>query len=304
MSDARMGSAIVILVGCLWGTYWFPLRQINEASPIGSWATVSALLAACLLLVPWVIRSHRRIRSVGPATLLVTAAGGGSFVLYSNGLLYGQVAVVILLFYLTPIWSTLIGRLWFGWPITPGRVAAIALGFLGIALVMGPSNGGIPLPSGVGDWMALMSGLVWAISSTGIRTQPGLRAVECNFVFCLGGLITALILAVLLDGIGLPSVASGSLIGVVGWSFLLGGVWWALALTAFLWSTQRMEPARVGILLMGEVLVGMLSAVLVAGEPMGGWMALGAVMVVTAAVIETWPREATAETGLQTPVSR
>lgn len=300
MKEARLGSVIVVLVGCLWGTYWLPLRQISEAAPIGSWATVSALLAACLLLVPWAIPSFRRIRSVGPGTLLVTAAGGGSFVLYSNGLLYGHVAVVILLFYLTPIWSTLIGRLWFGWPITPWRVAAIVLGFLGIALVMGPSNGGIPLPGGIGDWMALMSGVVWAISSTGIRTQPGLRAVECNFVFCIGGLVTSLVLALLLEGMRLPPIASGDPVGVTLWSLLLGGVWWSLALTAFLWSTQRMEPARVGILLMGEVVVGMLSAVVLAGEPMGSWMVLGAVMVVTAAVIETWPRQVTADTGLQT----
>ena len=47
---------------------------------------------------------------------------------------------------------------------------------------------------------------------------------------------------------------------------------------------------------MGEVVVGMLSAVLVAGEPLGVWMALGAVMVMAAAVIETWPREVTAHT--------
>ncbi|PAU80536.1 EamA family transporter [Halovibrio salipaludis] len=292
MKEDRLGSVVVVLVGCLWGTYWFPLRQINEAAPLGSWSTACALFFAFVLLAPWVIVSLRRIRSVGLGTLMVTGAGGGAFVLYSNALLYGQVAVVILLFYLTPIWSTLIGRLWFGWPITPWRVAAIALGFLGIALVMGPSNGGVPLPSGIGDWMALISGLLWAISSTGIRTQPGLNAVECNFVFCLGGLATALLLAICLDGMIVPAVSTRDLAGVVVWSLFLGGLWWALALTAFLWSTQRMEPARVGILLMGEVVVGMVSAVLVAGEHLGGWMALGAVMVVTAAVIETWPREA------------
>ncbi|MFO7787574.1 MAG: DMT family transporter [Halospina sp.] len=301
MKEARLGSVVVVLVGCLWGTYWFPLRQINEAAPLGSWATVCALFFACALLAPWVIPSRHRIRRTGLGTLMVTGAGGGAFVLYSNGLLYGQVAVVILLFYLTPIWSTLIGRLWFGWPITPWRVGAIVLGFVGIALVMGPSNGGIPLPSGIGDWMALMSGLVWAISSTGIRTQPGLNAVECNFVFCLGGLITALLLALVLDGVAMPGISLGNLGGVVAWALFLGGVWWALALTAFLWSTQRMEPARVGILLMGEVVVGMVSAVLLAGEHLGGWMVLGAIMVVTAAVIETWPREATAHTAAACP---
>lgn len=301
MNEARLGGIIVALVGCLWGMYWFPLRQINEIVPLGSWATVCALFAACVLLSPWVIRSRQRIRSAGLGTLMATGAGGGSFVLYSNGLLYGQVAVVILLFYLTPIWSTLIGRVCFGWPITPWRLGAIALGLLGIALVMGPSNGGIPMPKGVGDWMALLSGIVWAISSTGIRTQPGLNAVESNFVFCAGGLVTAVLLALVLDGTAVPDVSPGDLVGVAAGSLVLGGLWWAVALTAFLWSAQRMEPARVGILLMGEVVVGMVSAVLLAGEHLGTWMGVGAVMVLAAAVIETWPREATAHTATETP---
>jgi drug/metabolite transporter (DMT)-like permease len=54
-----------------------------------------------------------------------------------------------------------------------------------------------------------------------------------------------------------------------------------------MWAATRIEPARIGILLMSEVIVGAISAALFAGEPFSRLMALGGALVVAAAMIET-----------------
>ena len=56
-----------------------------------------------------------------------------SIALYSEGLLRGTVARVLLSFYLTPVWSTLFERLLLGEPITGRRIVTILLGLVGIA---------------------------------------------------------------------------------------------------------------------------------------------------------------------------
>lgn len=279
---------VVVTVGALWGLYWLPLRRLDAVATAGPWATLAVVALACALLAPFAWTGRARLRGAGRQALASLALGGAAFVLYSNGLLYGQVAVVILLFYLTPIWSTLIARFWLGWPVSWWRYAAIGCGLVGIGLVLRGAHGGLPLPRALGDWLGLASGLLWSIASTGIRVHSRTRPAETNFVFCAGAAVAALVLVLALGGEP-PRVPPPGHVAALGWTLLIGGLWWAGSLTAFMWATQRLEPARVGILLMSEVLVGAISAALLAAEPFGPLLATGAVLVIAAGVLETMP---------------
>ena len=292
MNTGSLGSLAVVVIGALWGLYWMPLRGLEATLPAGPWLTLAVLLVACVLLAPAAWRGRARLRGARNRALASVALGGASFALYSDGLLYGQVAVVILMFYLTPIWSTLIARFWLGWPVSWWRYAAIVCGLVGIALVLRGSHGGLPLPRGLGDWLGLASGLFWAIASTGIHVHSRTRPGETNFVFCLGGAAMALLLALVLGTGPLPAAEPAAWARGAGWALLIGGFWWALSLTLFMWATQALEPARVGILLMSEVLVGAVSAALFADEPFGLLVAAGAVLVIAAGVLETVPLRA------------
>ena len=61
-------------------------------------------------------------------------------------------------------------------------------------------------------------------------------------------------------------------------------------MAALMWATARLEPARVGILLMAEVLVSAASAAILAGEHLGPLELTGGAMVVLAGVLEVWPQ--------------
>lgn len=283
-----LASLTVVSVGALWGIYWAPLRQLDAASGAGPWATLAAVLIGGLCLAPFGWAGRARLRMANKRALASVALGGASFVLYSNGLLYGQVAVVILLFYLTPIWSTLIARFWLGWPVSWWRYAAIGCGLAGIALVLRGSHGGLPLPQTLGDFLGLASGLLWAIASTGIHVHVRTRPAETNFVFLAGAIAMAAVLTLVL-GTGPPRLAAADVAPALFWTLMIGGVWWGFSLVGFMWATREMEPARVGILLMSEVIVGALSAALFAGEGFGLLMGLGTLLVVVAGFLETLP---------------
>lgn len=279
-------SLAAVMAGALWGIYWIPLRRVEALGAEGPWATLLAALCGLIALAPFAWFLRARLRAVGHKAMISTMLGGAAFVLYSNALLYGHVAAVILLFYLTPIWSVLIGRFWFGWSIRWWRYLAIALGLFGIGLVLS-GTGGIPFPRSLGDWLGLASGMLWSLSSTGIHTQDHSGPVEGNTIFLLGAVATALLflpLAPLLPAPALPDLPE-----LAGWILALGVVWWAGSLVAIVWAAQRLEPARVGILFMSEVVVGALSAALFADEPFGPAVAVGAALVIAAGVLETLP---------------
>ncbi|SHF45529.1 Permease of the drug/metabolite transporter (DMT) superfamily [Modicisalibacter ilicicola DSM 19980] len=282
-----LATLIVIGTGALWGFYWLPVRRLEELALPGAWGTLAIVTAAALFLAPLAIRRRRRLASADPLALASFALGGAAFVLYSVGLVYGRVAIVILLFFLTPVWSTLIGRYVMGWHTPRLRVVAIVVGLAGLAVMLG-SDGDMPLPRGSGEWLALISGLLWSVATTGIRTKSNPGPGEAAFVFALGACAGALALAPLLDPWP-DEIATDSLGKFIGWTVAAGGLWWGVSMAGLMWATARLEPARVGLLLMTEVLVGTLSAALLAGEYLGRLEILGGALVLAAGLLEVWP---------------
>lgn len=291
---AAATNLLVAGAAALWGLYWLPVRALAEWAP-GAWGTVVVVAVAALLLAPAGIACRRQLRRAGGGALAATALGGASFALYSLALVEGRVAAVILLFYLTPVWSTLIGRLWLGWPTARLRYVALGLGLAGLLLVLG-ADGEAPLPQSAADWLGLLSGVLWSFATTGIRTRSHLRADAAAFVFTLGGLATALVLTPLLAAApAAPAAPPGP--AAWAWVGLAAGLWWGLSLMVLLWAATRIEPARLGILQMSEVVVGIVSAALLAGEAVGLATALGGGLIVAAAVLEVWPVRARPEPG-------
>lgn len=282
-----LANLIVIGTGALWGFYWLPVRRLAELALPGGWGTLAIVAAATVLLAPAALTRRRGLTGADPLAVASVALGGAAFMLYSVGFAYGRVAIVILLFYLTPVWSTLIGRYVMGWPTPRLRPAAIVVGIAGLAMMLG-AGGGLPVPRGAGEWLALISGMLWSVATTGIRTKPNLGVAEATFVFALGALAGALLLAPLLEPWP-PGIAVDSLVPTIGWTLAAGGLWWGLSVASLIWATARLEPARVGILLMTEVLVGALSAAMLAGESLRALELAGGALVLCAGLLEIWP---------------
>lgn len=284
---AILATMIVISTGALWGFYWLPVRRVASLELPGAWGTLVVVASATVLLMPLAIRRRKSLASARPLAVASVALGGAGFMFYSVGFAHGRVAIVILLFYLTPVWSTLIGRVVLGWKTTRLRIAAIVVGITGLAIMLG-ADGELPIPRNLGEMLGLISGVLWSIATTGMRRQSDLGPGEAAFVFALGACVAALLLAPFLEP--WPSrLPSENLAEILMWAIATGGIWWALSMTSLLWAAPRLEPARVGILLMSEVLVGVVSAAILAGEHLGYLEILGGSLVLLAGVLEIWP---------------
>ena len=284
MTDTTRASLIVAATGIFWGLYWLPVRALDAGGLPGAWGTVLITAVAALLLSPLAFRARGTLRGASPAAIASIAIGGAAFAIYSVGLLYGRVALVILLYFLTPVWSTLLGRALFGWPITRTRTAALVSGLAGLGLMLG-ADGGWPLPRSAGEWMALGAGMLWSVGTTGMRTRSTLEPAPSAFVFALGACLSALALAPFLSNA--PSLPTPAALAT---AFAGGALWWGLSIAALMWATIRLEPARAGILLMSEVLVGALSAALLAGETLAPLEIAGGALVLLAGLLELRPQ--------------
>ncbi|WP_298839300.1 DMT family transporter [uncultured Roseobacter sp.] len=285
--NALTASLLVVSSGILWGFYWLPVRSLETMGLSGAWGTAAITLCAVLVMLVFTLLRGSRLRTRSYAGIFWVGLGGASFALYSIGFVYGRVAIIILLFFLTPVWSTLIGRVVLGWHTPLMRVLAIVAGLAGLGVMLG-AGGEAPVPRNIGEWMALVSGIMWSVATTGMRVQTDLEPAEATFVFVVGAFCAALPIAFLLDPLP-TAIPFRDAASVAGLALLTGALWWSLFVVGLMWATVRLEPARAGILFMSEVLVGAASAAVIAGEYLSALEVTGGVLVLLAGVLEIQP---------------
>ena len=94
--------------GAVWGLFWIPLRAIEDAGLQSLWINTVYFLVPTICLLPIIILRWKNFK-LGGIQLQVTAmVSGGALLLYASSILYTDVVRAILLFYLTPVWGTVL----------------------------------------------------------------------------------------------------------------------------------------------------------------------------------------------------
>ena len=282
----------ILSTNLLWGTYWIPLRQMTAAGGGESAATLWGYLVAGVLMIPVFSVRWRSIVAMPFVAFVGVIVLAVCLALYSESLNRGQVARVLLLFYLTPIWSMVFARFLLGEPISTVRGIAIVLGLAGAATILGLETG-VPLPRDLAEWMGLVAGILWGLAATLFNLSQR-RAPDGTTEFQQMALLLAIVpvtifLATLIPGKATDAVAFPTPEGsVVYWAFAFAVFWVIPVIWLTLYGASRIDPARVGIFLLLDVAVGAATASILAGEPFGAPEGVGAVLIISAAFLEGW----------------
>ena len=276
-------SALVALSALVWGCWWIPLREIDAYGLKGDWTSVAVLAIAALCLTPFILGRLGRLLRAGA---MVWGAGlffGAMFSTYQHGLITADVVRVTLLFYLAPVWGTLLGMVFLGTRFSLQRMVVIVLGFAGAAVVL-DFDGGIPSPRGLGEWMGLASGIAFAIGATFAHKVVGDYELEKVWLSLAFGALLSTVFALANPAFPTPSAdqvfaAAPFAFGVV--VVILIPITWIMV-----WGAQRLDPGRIALLLMLEVVAASVTSALLAGEPYGIEKLIGTTMILTAGAVE------------------
>ena len=285
MHPRLTGPEIAIAVsGALWGLYWIPLRYLDARGVDAVWTTLGLFVAGLALLAPILLRHPPARAAFTPRMAATGLLTGGSFVLYSISIVLTDVVTAILLFYLSPVWATVLGRLLLAERFTGARLAALALGLGGLWVVLGGGSG-VPLPRNPGDWCALIAGVTWAFGTLRVHQDTAVPAVAHVTSLFIGG--TAVVVTVALlpvtDAPAPPVTVPAAAIVLAVAVISLVSAW------GILWGARLVSPGRAGLLLMMEVVTGLASAAALAGEPFGAAQLAGSMLIMAAALAEVLP---------------
>ncbi|MEL7116473.1 MAG: DMT family transporter [Pseudomonadota bacterium] len=283
--STRQASFAVLIAAVIWGLYWVPLRYLEGQGLSGARSVILLNLPAALGAAAWALAAWRVERAHLAHSVQVGIAAGLGLGLFSLAVLETSVIRATLLFYLLPVWATILGFVFLGERAGLARWIAIAMGLAGLALLLVGSDG---VAFNFGDFLALLSGMAWAVSGALLKRRGSvpvgtMLAVQFTFICLL-----ALTLAPYLSP--QPSFGATPLVQLLpialGAAFL--GILPAMLMIA--WASQFLFPGRVGLLLMAEVAVAVITASLFLPDEVLAPLQWGAVvLIVGAALVELIP---------------
>ena len=263
--------------------FWIPLRALEDAGLHGLWVTVVYFLVPTLCLLPVGIWRWKHFQAGGFQLQVTAMVSGGALLLYSTSIVYTEVVRAMLLFYLTPIWGTILARIFLGDVITPLRIFTILIAIAGMLTIFGLGVQ-FPMPKNIGDWMGIGSGILWAVAMVRIRMDQNISALDMSLGFFLWSLIFSFLAAMVLAPSYIPSVAETlptmPLLLIFMALLILPGTY------ASLWGPKFLSPGLVGLLFMTEIVVGSISVAFLAGEPFGVREITGIFLIVGASLLE------------------
>jgi len=174
-------SVVVFISAAIWGLYWLPLRKIEQAGVGSSWSVLAVYVVPFLFLLPWaIIRRHALWRNAGPV-LLIGLPIGAALACYATGFLHTTVLRTTLLFYMTPIWSTLLAMIFLQEKTGLRRWIAIGTGLFGLCLMLTAKDSATALAAiNWGDISALMAGFFLVCGHRVTSKKTGSGQLRCN----------------------------------------------------------------------------------------------------------------------------
>lgn len=284
LSRSDFASIAVFVSATVWGLYWVPLRLFESYGVQGAWTVTLLNTPPVLVLIPIVLWQWRAHRSHLARMAAIGFFAGTGLALYASGLVLSSVVRATMLFYLTPVWATLIGMLWLGEKVGWRRWLAIAVGLVGMFLLLSGGNDHSQ-PLGIGDLFAVLSGVFWAFGAGLIKRfpetpLPGMTMAQFAFTALAAIVCSALAGPFSVPDIG-PVLASLPVAAIASIGLVLPTVW------IIFWAQRILFPGRAGLLMMSEVLVAIISASLfLPEETMSAVEWVGGALVICACLIE------------------
>jgi drug/metabolite transporter (DMT)-like permease len=273
----------LLLGAVISGLAWLPLRAIERSGVTGLWVALSVIVIACVPVLPTLLRLRGLARRDLLALVWVAALIGVAYAFYTASLTATDVARAVLLFYIAPVWGTLLEVFVLRQPLTLRRTGALCLGAAGLVAILGIGPD-LRFTMNLGDALALLSGILWSVGLLFVFQRSGVSLAAQSAAVAIGALAGALAMVLTLEHAPAPDSATleaaGLWILLTGWGFVLP--LWVLSL----WAGRILSPARATLIFMAEVCVGIGSAALWADQPFGLRETIGTILVLAAALVE------------------
>ncbi len=283
----------------IWGSTYLAIRFAVDTLPPFLMAGTRFVVAGGILFA---FTAPGRLRGVGWRQWGAATIVGGCMFLGGNGLLSwaeqgvdsGVAALVIASI---PVWFMLLDWLSGGRRPTPRAIIGVAIGVVGVGILVLPGQGSASIRGGPLEFGALiLAAITWSIGTLYMRRAPlPKHSGLTTSMQMLGGGVLDLIVGTAVGEWNAVEPAAISTASLVSLAYLIVfGSW--IALSAYTYAVRNTAPVLVGTYAFVNPVIAVLLGVLFAGEMINGMILLAGGTIAVGVALVMFPKRKTGPT--------
>ena len=279
----KIAIALAISAGA-WGIYWLPQRILEEGGLTGGWGTIAQMVIGVLLLTPISIWRKFKGKTSGLELPFTGFLIGSGFICYALSFLLTDVVRALILFYMTPVWTTIFEILFL--KKRPGleRILTLFLALGGLWIVFSKQTI-FPLPENSGDWLAFAGGILFAGGMIRLEVVKYDGVFPLIYSFFVYGAIFNIFAGFLLSEYLGPMPGTDAFVSMASFLIIISVFYFIPTGIVILWSPSKLGAGLCSILFLSEIIVGVISSSILTDEPFGWREIIGSSMIVIGGVL-------------------
>jgi drug/metabolite transporter (DMT)-like permease len=271
-----------VLFGALvWGTIWYPYRLMAHAGVSGIYSSLYVFLLTLAIALPYFFITKKKISILSKDFWFLASIAGYTNISYVLAVIDGEVVRVMLLFYLSPIWTIFLARFILNEDTKKRHYIAALISLIG-AFIMLWQPGYIVHLESKSDWLAITSGLGFAITNVMTRKHQYMTINQKALAIWLGVVVVA-ILCITFDRNTMPSLNFFTPIDTLIMMCIALCLFFSTLLVQF--GVTQIKAVEASGFFLFEIVVATISAYLLVGESVSLREWLGGLMIIIGVVL-------------------
>ena len=265
----------------VWGIIWYPYRLMAQAGVSGIYSSFYVFILTIAIALPYFFITKKKVPIWSKDFWLLALVAGYTNISYVLAVIDGEVVRVMLLFYLSPVWTIFLAHFMLNEDTQKRHYIAVFISLIGAFIMFWEPGYLIHLDS-KNDWLALSSGLGFAITNVMTRKHEHMTVNQKALAIWLGVIVVAMI-CIMFDKNAMPTLdffrpVDAAIMMVIALSLFLSTLLVQFGVT-------QIKAVEASSFFLFEIVVAAISSYFLVGESIALKEWLGGILIIAGVVL-------------------
>jgi drug/metabolite transporter (DMT)-like permease len=265
----------------IWGIIWYPYRLMANAGVSGIYSSFYVFILTIAIALPYFFITKKKVPIWSKDFWLLALVAGYTNISYVLAVIDEEVVRVMLLFYLSPVWTIFLAHFMLNEDTQKRHYIAVFISLIGAFIMFWEPGYLIHLDS-KSDWLALSSGLGFAITNVMTRKHEHMTVNQKALAIWLGVIVVAMI-CIMFDKNAMPTLDFFRPVDAA--------IMMAIALSLFLstllvqFGVTQIKAVEASSFFLFEIVVAAISSYFLVGESIAFKEWLGGIFIIAGVIL-------------------
>ena len=265
----------------VWGIIWYPYRLMANAGVSGIYSSFYVFILTIAIALPYFFIAKKKVPIWSKDFWLLALVAGYTNISYVLAVIDGEVVRVMLLFYISPVWTIFLAHFMLNEDTQKRHYIAVFISLIGAFIMFWEPGYLIHLDS-KSDWLALSSGLGFAITNVMTRKHAHMTVNQKALAIWLGVIVVAMI-CIMFDKNAMPTLdffrpVDAAIMMVIALSLFLSTLLVQFGVT-------QIKAVEASSFFLFEIVVAAISSYFLVGESIALKEWLGGILIIAGVIL-------------------